>query len=197
MKQLLYIFILLLLASCENPESNLPAQTGNALAKDTVDYKRPSDKWYDIADLKSYTDNSKFVARLRYEPPFTTNSVIELDEITNGINLCVKQPRVKLSHGDTLKGNRSLAFNQLCYWYVGEEAQKIKALFNKFNNGQVIKETDRAAYLDNTHWQVEIFDHGTYSSLEKDNISKEDWQFIEALFEKVKLKKQNGYSIIY
>ncbi len=147
--------------------------------------------------MKTYKDTTKFIARLRYEPPFSARSIIELDEIANGINLCVKQPQVVIPYGDTLKGNRSLAFNQLCYWYADKEAQGIKALFSKFNNGQNNIDNSCPTCLDLTYWQIEIYDHGKYSSQKQDYISKDDWALIELIFKKLGLTKQNSYTIKY
>ena len=196
MKVTLIFIALLILLGC-NDDKKKNAIVVTQPIKDTVDYQRITDNFYDIADLKTYKDTTKFIARLRYEPPFSATSIIEFDEIANGINLCVKQPKVRLPYGDTLKGNRSLAFNQLCYWYADKEAQDTKALFKKFNNGQSKIDNHCTSCLDQIYWEIEIYDHGKYSSLKQDYTSKDDWALTELIFKKVGLTKQNGYAIKY
>lgn len=196
MKVNLLFLTLVIFLSC-NDDKKQNSVVVNQAARDTIDYQKITDNFYDIADLKTYKDTTKFIARLRYEPPFSSTSIIELDEIANGINLCVKQPKVRLPYGDTLIGNRSLAFNQLCYWYADKEAQEIKALFNKFNNGQSKIDNHCPTCLDLTYWQIEIYDHGKYSTLKQDFTSKEDWVLTELILKKVGLTKQNGYAIKY
>ena len=192
-----FIFVsLLILLGCNNDKKKDAIVVAQPV-KDTVNYKKVTDNFYDIADLKTYNDTTKFIARLRYEPPFSATSIIELDEIANGVTLCVKQPKVRLPYGDTLKGNRSLAFNQLCYWYADKEAQDIKALFNRFNNGQSKIDNHCPSCLDLTYWEIEIYDHGKYSSLRQDYTSKDDWALTEIIFKKVGLTKQNDYAIKY
>lgn len=193
---LLDIFCFLLMASPIVGQKHNAGVAAKPI-KDTVGFQKITDNFYDIADLKTYKDTTKFIARLRYEPRFSTTSIIELDEIGNGINLCVKQPKAGLPYGDTLKGNRSLAFNQLCYWYADKEAHDIKALFNKFDNGKNKIDYHCNNCLDLTYWQIEIYDHGKYSSLRQDYTSKDDWSLTELIFKKVGLTKQNGYAIKY
>lgn len=187
---------LLFVLSCNNDKKQV-ITVANKPGIDTIDYQKITDNFYDIADLRTYKDTTKFIARLRYESPFSATSIIELDEIANGINICVKQPIVRLPPGDTLKGNRSLAFNQLCYWFADKEAQDIKALFTKFNTGQSKTDNHCPDCLDLTYWQIEIYDHGKYSSLKQDHTSKDDWALTESIFKKVGLSKENGYAIKY
>jgi hypothetical protein len=192
---LIFIALIILLGCSEDKKKNIIVV--NQPIKDTVDYQKIADNFYDIADLKTYNDTTKFIVRLRYEPPFYATSIIELDEIANGIYLCVKQPKVSPRYGDTVKVNRSLAFNQLCYWYADEEAQDIKALFKRFNNGQNKIDNHCDSCLDLTYWQIEIYDHGKYSSLRQDYTSEDDWALTELILNKVGLTKQNRYKIKY
>ena len=196
MKATLFLLAIIVVESCSdynNKKTTVTIQRD----KNLIDYQQTVDNGYDIADLKTYTDTTKFVARLRYIPPFSVTSIIELEEYANGIELCVKQPKAQLPIGDSLKGNRSLSFNQLCYWYTENEAKDIKALFEKYNNKQTSTDYHCTSCLDLTYWQIEIFDHGVYSSLRKDDTSKEEWALTELIFKKVRLSQENGYAIKY
>lgn len=150
-------------------------------------------KSYDIPDLKNYKDSAKYIALFIITKRYNNNIIIELSEIANGINLCVKQP-VVVSQMTTYDSLRSLPFNQLCYWYADEEAIKIKNLFKKYDNNKVAEEISCKGCLDPETWTVEIYNHGRYSSMTKDAYGEYE-PFIDSLFNKVHLKKKNGFRI--
>ena len=107
-------------------------------------------------------------------------------EIANGIDLCVKQPVVYAPYGDTILPKRSLAFNQLCYWYADEYADEIKNKFREFSNGQVIEDYKCNGCFDGDFWQIEIYDHGKYSSIIKDYMTTTDSSFVLYILQKSK-----------
>ena len=193
----LILVIGLVFSSCNNYKTNDNSNKAKPVVIDSLDYQKLYDRNYDIADLKTFKDTTKYIVRLRYEPPFKTKSVIELDELSNGINLCVKQPVVVAFYGDTSKVFRSQAFNQLCYWYADKEAIDIKSLFNKFDNGKTKVDLSCKSCVDVTYWQIEIYNHGRYSSIRQDYISNEDWKLTNLIFKKVMLSKKNDYAIVY
>ena len=173
--------------SCKSKKTNNIVATFSNAVKDTFNYESNYDKSLDIADLTKYKDTSKFIARLRYSPVFKIPSIIELSEIANGINLCVKQPVEILMQGEVADPDRSLAFNQLCYWYADKGAQEIKNLFKPFSNGQKLRDINCENCLDQSSWQIEIYNHGIYSSIFKNYETENDSTFISIILSKVKL----------
>ena len=191
MRIILYIFLVLAFFACKSDKRKIIVNSYPNATRDTFNYESNYDVALDITDLKNFTDTSKFIARLRYNPVFKTPSVIELNEIANGIDLCVKQPVEMLATGEVANPNRSLPFNQLCYWYVDNEAQEVKDLFKPFSNGKKLRDIQCENCLDQSGWKIEIYDHGIYSSLLKNYKNKNDSVLISFILSKVKLSDKN------
>jgi hypothetical protein len=150
-------------------------------------------KSYDITDLKSYNDTSKFIGRFGVEI-YSDLTIIELTEHLNGIILCVKQPVEQIDNFNRVDSVHSLAFNQLCYNYSDSEAQTIKSQFIRYNNHRELRDICKGCIRHSRSW-IEIFDHGKYSYYERDSFIVADKTFIDFLTSKVHISPKNGYKI--
>jgi hypothetical protein len=192
MKSIYLLIIASFVTSCEQFQRSTEYQ--GKLKQYSGDY-RMFNEVYDIADLKSYSDKSKFIGRLTCFIPFKAKTIIELDEIANGINLCAKQPVVVLMAGEYFDSSRSVPFNQVCYWYSDSTAKSVKKLFERFNSGNEVEDRQCKSCLDPIFWRIEIYDHGKYSSIIKDYFSKLDKPFIDSIFDKAHLKENEEYRL--
>jgi hypothetical protein len=148
---------------------------------------------YDIPELKNYTDTSKYIALFMISKRYNNLITIELTEIANGINLCVKQPAV-ITDFSTYDSLKSLPFNQLCYWFADSEARRIKDGFRPYEINKSIEDISCSGCLDPEIWTIEIYNHGRYSSITKDAYGEYE-PFIDSLFTLVHLNKKNRYHI--
>jgi len=196
MKSIFYLFLLLTILSCKEQAANPKPEANTKVARqlsETELYR----KAYDIADLKLLKDPSKFVGRFTITKRYNNTFFIEIDEIANGINLCVKQPVVFMNDYREYDTTRSLPFNQLCYWYVDASADSIKKAFLKYDSGKTIKDIECSRCLDPEIWTIEIYNKGQYSFTTKDYLRGSDSAFVNMLYDKVKMFKKNNYHIKY
>src|SRR5690606_39184609 len=134
--------IVLLVTACQNNES-LKKDNNTTLTSEAAEGVQAFDDSdssymiiYDVADLSKFDDTSRFIARLTVDRPFKiVRTYIEMETIADGINLCVKQPSIILNYGQRYSTMRSVAFNQLCFWYEDAKRDSILALFRPYNNG--------------------------------------------------------------
>lgn len=187
------IIILVFFISCVNKAPDDKAH--NSEKPQEPSWEEVFKRSYDIPELKSYKDSTKFIVLFSITKRYNNNIVIELSEISNGINLCVKQPVVE-SETKKYDSLRSLPFNQLCYWYADDEAARIKELFKKYDTNKTIEDISCKGCLDPETWKLEIYNHGRYSSIIKDAYGEYE-PFIDSLFDKVHLSKKNGFRISY
>jgi len=187
------LFTILIVASSCQGEQNHPISPAAKPTVLTIDQivKRN----YDIPELQNFKDQSKYIALFTIQRRYNNYIIIEFSEITNGINLCVKQPVIESDY-QTYDSVRSLPFNQLCYWYADEEARKVKELFKNYDTGEVVRDIQCESCLDPEIWTLEIYNHGKYSSVTKDAYGKYE-PFIDSLFEKAHLNKKNNYRITH
>ena len=139
---------------------------------------------YNITDLKNYKDTTQFIGRIMVTKRFNKILVIELTQFVNAVSLCVKQPS-GYPYDENIDCSHSKPFNQLCYYYFEEEGNRLKESFAKYNTGQIRSDTVCKGCLDPQVYKIEVFDHGKYSSLDGDIISKENFNFVSYLMKKV------------
>lgn len=122
---------------------------------------------YNVVDLENYKDSTKFIARIVVTKRFNKILMVELTEFSNWILLCVKQP-FNYPYEQKVDIFHSSPFNQLCYDYTGEESAELKTFFARYNTGEINNITTCAGCLDPEPYEIEIYDHGKYSSLKRD-----------------------------
>ena len=195
MKTVYHLTICFCLVACkEHSNSSLPEKKKDKAEISETDFYR---KAYDIADLKSYKDTSKFIGRFTITKRYNNTFFIEVDEIANGINLCVKQPVVYLPDFKYYDTIRSLPFNQLCYWYADKDVNFIKNTFLNYENDKNHTIIECSTCLDPETWTIEIYNKGRYSSITKDHLRGDDSIFVNMLYDKVRMYKKNNYTIKY
>lgn len=189
--KLVYLLLLVFCISCVDKASKVKGP--DLLVQQKLTWEEIFKKSYDIPELKNYNDTSKYIALFIITKRYNNIIIIELTEIANGINLCVKQPVVttEMKKYDSL---HSLPFNQLCYWYTDEDAIKIRNFFTKYDNNKITKDISCKGCLDPEIWTLEVYNHGKYSSMTKDAYGEYE-PFIDSLFSKVHLNKKNGFRI--
>ena len=189
-----YLLLLVFIISCKGRE----AASTSVIVAMHPQYSRKEifRRSYDVINLQDYNDKSKFIALYTIRKRYSNNIVIELTEIANGINLCVKQPVVDPAES-TYDSLHSLPFNQLCYWYADQDADSIKNSFLPYQTGRTFEDFCCVGSLDPEIWTVEVFNHGLYSSITKDHFSKQDSTFLAFIFDKVHLYEKNGYKMKY
>ena len=196
MKSVFNILLAVVIFSCKDSSVSSNKQTNDSAERKLSEqdlYMRA----YDLADLKSLTSTSKFVGRFSITKRYNNTFFIEIDEIANGINLCVKQPVVYLPDFKEYDTLRSLPFNQICYWYADADAAAITRGFLKYNTGKTIRDIECINCLDPEVWTIEVYNKGQYSTTTKDYIRESDSVFINMLYDKVKLNEKNNYHIMY
>ena len=193
MKSIILIFGLSLFVSCKNTstQNKVPLKKNQTNLSIQEMFKTS----YDIVDLQTYADTTKFISRFSTTKKYDNIIFIELTEAADDIILCVKQPVLEFNKLKSFDSNHRLPFNQLCYWFTNADAKNIKDKFLAYNTFDQEKDIKCSGCLDAEAWKIEIYDHGRYSSITRDYVKDKDRTFIDFLFKMVQLNTENGYRI--